>query len=383
MTRWARRLAWAPLALLLLTACPAGGGSAGPGTRRAVAAWAQAAPAAVLTGAVDLSAASGGVPASATAAVAEPDGGADVVVTPDDSGLPVRLVTLDAALRPIAAVAVPELDRLWDLYGLPDGSVLLAGELRAGLGFALLDPRTGAHRDVVVRPPADGPMSGGSLLSPDGRTVYLLLDDELVAVDVASGAVVAHRDLTDDVGAVSGWQLPAYATWLVAAPAGVGLVFDAWPDETDAAVPAVLAFGPDLVPVPSAGVLNGPSGSVAAVATAAGGTLFLMVSGADGAHVLALPAGEEEATTLVRLDPSVLGYALAVDPWQGWAMTPAPGGVQAVNLVTGGSRRVDVGCALDGTVRALAPGRRPTSVLAAGRCDAPATGTPMLWAVEL
>jgi hypothetical protein len=145
----------------------------------------------------------------------------------------------------------------------------------------------------------------------------------------------------------------------------------------------VLAFAPDLTPIPSEGVLTGFSGSVAAVATAADSTLFLTVSRSDGSHVLALPAGDEGATALVRLDPSVPGYALDVDPWQGWAMTPAPGGVEAVNLVTGGSRRVDVGCALDGTVRALAPGRRPTSVLAAGRCDAPADGTPMLWAIEL
>lgn len=381
MTRWSRRLAWAPLALLLLTACPAG--SAGPAPRRAVAAWVQAAPPAVLAGSVDLSAAVGSVPSSATAAVAEPDGGADVVVTPDDPALPPRLVTLDSALDPVAAVTLPQLRHLWGLQRLPGGGVLLAGDVGTGLGFAVVDPRTGAQRDVVVRPPGAAAMAGSSLLSPDGGTVYLLLGEELLAVDVASGAVVADRDLSDDVGAVSGSALPAYATWLVPTLGGVGLVFDAWPDESSAAVPALLAFGPDLTPVPSAGVLGGLSGSVAAVVTAADGTLFLTVSRADGAHLLALPTGEEEPTSLVRLESSVLGYALAVDPWQGWAMTPAPGGVQAVNLVTGGSRRVDVGCSLDGTVRALAPGRRPTTVLAAGRCDAPAVGRPMLWTVEL
>lgn len=336
----------------------------------------------MLAGSVDLSAAVGGVPASATAAVAEPDGGADVVVTPDDPGLPPRLVTLGSTLDPLTAVAVPELRRLWGLQRLPNGAVLLAGEVGAGLGFAVVDPRTGAQRTVVVRPPGDEAMAGSSLLSPDGGTVYLLLGEELLAVDVASGAVVADRDLSDDVGAVSGSVLPAYATWLVPALGGVGLLFDAWPDETGAAVPALLAFGPDLTPVPSAGLLDGASGSIAAVATAADGTLFLTVSRPDGAHLLALPAGEE-ATALVRLESSVLSYALAVDPWQGWAMTPAPGGVQAVNLVTGSSRRVDVGCSLDGTVRALAPGHRPTTVLTPGRCDAPAAGTPMLWAVEL
>lgn len=383
MARWSRRVAWVPLALLLLTACPAGDRSAAPAPRRVTAAWGQAVPPAALSGVVDLSVAVGGVAGSATAAVAQPDGGADVVVVPDDTALPVQVVALDAGLAPIGAVAVRQLHRLWDVHGLPGGGVLIAGSFDAGLGFAVVDPRAGTQRDVVVRPPVFRRIAGGSLPSPDGRTVYLLMGDELLAVDVASGAVRADRNLGDDVGAVSGNDLPSYGSWLVPAPAGVGLVFDAWPDESPDDTPAVLTFGPDLVPVPSAGVLTDLSGSVDAVATAADGALFVTVSRPDGARLLTVPSGDGEASAAVRLAWPAMAYALAVDPWQGWVMTPAPGGVQAVNLVTGGSRRVDLGCAVNGTVRALSPGRRTTTVLVAGRCDAPAAGTPMLWTVEL
>ena len=383
MARWSRRVAWAPLALLLLTACPAGDRSAAPAPRRVVAAWAGSVPPAVLSGVADLSAAVGGVPGSATAAVAEPDGGVDVVVVPDDAALPVQVVALDAGLTPIGAVAVTQLRRLWDVHGLPGGGVAVAGNFEAGVGFAVVNPRTGTQRDVIVRPPVFRRIAGGSAASPDGRTVYLLLGSELLAVDVASGAVRADRDLGDDVGAVSGNGLPSYGAWLVPVPAGVGLVFDAWPDESPDDAPAVLAFGPDLAPVPSAGVLTDLSGSVDAVATAADGGLFLTVSRPDGARLLTVPSGDAEASVAVRLAWPAMAYALAVDPWQGWVMTPAPGGVQAVNLVTGGSRRVELGCGKHSTVSALSPGHRPTTVLVAGRCEAPAAGRPMLWTVEL
>lgn len=376
-------MAWAPLALLLLTACPAGDRSAAPAPRRMVTALAGSVPPAVLSGVVDLSAAVGGVPGSATAAVAEPDGGVDVVVVPDDAALPVQVVALDSALKPAGAEAVSHLRRLWDVHGLPGGGVVVSGNFDSGLGFAVVDPRTGTQRDVVVRPPVFRRMAGGSLPSPDGRTVYLLVGDELLAVDVASGAVRADRNLGDDVGAVSGNSLPSYGSWLVPAPAGVGLVFDAWPDESPDDTPAVLTFGPDLEPVPSAGVLTDLSGSVDAVATAADGGLFLTVTRPDGARLLAVPTGDAEASVAVRLAWPAMAYALAVDPWQGWVMTPAPAGVQAVNLVTGGSRRVELGCGKHGTVSALSPGRRPTTVLVAGRCEASGAGTPMLWTVEL
>jgi hypothetical protein len=395
MTRWARRLAGPALALLLLTGCPAGDrptGRAGAPARQTAPVWAQAAPAAVVRTAVDLSAALPGVPGTTTAVVATPDGGADVVVTPDDPAGAPRLVVLDRGLTPVASLPVPGLRRAWSVRALPGGAVLLAGELRTGYGLVVVDPASGAQRAAVVAPLGAGVAEGGAVLSADGRTVRLLISvdggrSELVAVDVASGTVLAERDIAADVGAVSARPLAPYAAWLLPGLRdGVGLLFSGRPDDAaTATVPTLLRFGADLTPVEAPGPLTDLATSAAVGAAVGGGedAVFLTVSRRDGAWLLGLSPERATATALVRLESEVYGWALAVDPWNGWAILPAPGGLTAVNLVTGGSSRVDLGCRLDTTVGTLARGPTGNVVLAAGACEDPRPGTPMLWAVQV
>jgi hypothetical protein len=360
---------------------------------------ASAGPLTSVRAAVDLTPAIPGYFSRAEPAVAAPDGGAYVVVSPEQPGPRQQLVTVAGAAGGYAivrSVPIPDVADVSSLHVLPDGTVAVTGRLQppgkpgAGYGFHVVDPVTGAARTTSV-PYGEGAVAsfGHTALSPDGRTLYLFLSVEtdgqdrerLLAVDPVSGATVVERDLTDDVAAVS--QAPAghEVAGLVPRPGGgVTLAFDASPDATRRErIPTLLTFDAQLRPVgaPVGVTTLSEGGETQAIAAGVDGTVFLVVEVTEGAWIMAVPDAGGAGPVLVQLEDHLYDYALAVEPAQVWALLPAYWGARAVDLTTREIRdAVDVGC----------PGRDVRSIVSTtdgalliGQCNTPRTRTQMLW----
>jgi hypothetical protein len=324
-------------------------------------------------------------------AVATP-GGAYALLSPADREVAQSLVTVrDEAIA--ATVPLPRVEDVWGMHLLTDGSVLVAGRLgEGGYGLRTVDPASGAVRTTVVVPAEDGAVSavGRSALVDGGTTAYLFVSVEgdertrevLAAIDVASGRVVADRDLGEDVAAASRYPVGRQLAGLVARPdGGATLVFDASPTEVaEDRIPTVLTYGADLRPVgePVRATDLAEGAETQSVAGAADGTVFLVVAVREGAWVLGVPDGGGAGPLLAQLADRVYGYALAVEPAQVWAVLPAPTGALAVDLTTGETRGpLPVGCAPRLDVRNLYPA--PGGALMIGECDTPREDTQLLW----
>jgi hypothetical protein len=405
-------------ALLVLTGCPASPPSADPPATSSSSAElpgrptgpplpvyagppaggpASAGPLTTLRAAVDLTPAIPGFFSRAEAAVPAPDGGAYVVVTPEQAGAEPQLVTVAGGTSTIArSVPIPEIADVSGLHLLPDGTLAITGRLQAagvpggGYGFHVVDPVTGAARTTSFPYGEDAVSSFvRSALAPDGRTLYLFASvvtqpttaEGLVAVDPASGAVLAGQDLGDDVGAVSKMPAENEVAGLVARPGGgVTLAFDAAPSPTSSArVPTLLTFDARLEPVgePVGVTTLSEGGETQAIAAGVDGTVFLVVEVTEGAWILAVPDAGGAGPVLVQLADHLYDYAFAVEPAQVWGLLPAYEGARAVDLTTGEIRPpVDVGCPGQ-DVRALVPA--PDGALLIGECNSPRTRTQMLW----
>ena len=187
-----------------------------------------AGPLTSLRAAVDLTPAIPGYFSRAEAAVAAPDGGAYVVVSPEQPGPRQQLVTVAGAAGGFAitrSVPIPEIADVSALHLLPDGTLAVTGRLQpagepgGGYGFHVVDPVTGAAGRRPSLREGRRRLVRRSALAPDGRTLYLFLSvvtqpatrERLVAVDPVTGAALAERDLADDVAAVS--QASAGTRW--------------------------------------------------------------------------------------------------------------------------------------------------------------------------
>jgi hypothetical protein len=297
-------------------------------------------------------------------------------------------------------VPVP-LGDVWGMSRLADGRLALAGPLppgdddTGGYGFAVVDPRTGAHRTIVVLPfgsPSDLAF-GRSAVGPDGRTLYLFVSlaagdgprQRLVAVDGHTGTVFPERDLSSDVADASERPIGHDIAGLVPRPGGgVTLVFDATPDVSrPERIPTLLTYDARLAPVggPVRVTSLAEGARTHAVAGGVDGTVFLVVAVHDGAWILAVPDRGGAGPVLVQLPNSFYDYALVVEPAQVWALLPAPSGARAVDLTTATFRPpVDLGCPGQ-EVRAMSPTGDGSGALLVGECDVTRTGTQMLWIV--
>ncbi|MGY1601610.1 hypothetical protein [Geodermatophilus sp. SYSU D00815] len=371
-----------------------------------------AGPAATLH-AVELSSAYPGVDRSFSEfATASLDGGAHVVLRDDDyTGM--RMVTVGATGDGFAvtgSVVVPTVSEVSGMHPLADGTVLVAGQFAADssggpgetpdYGYEVVDPATGEADVVVVLPHAQGTDFSyeQSALSPDGATLYLYVGyslhetdsrpdpqevGRLFAVDVASGEVLAERDVVPDLASLSTYTSGVWSRGLVARPdGGASLVFDATPSAADeeALLPTVLSYDGDLEPTGVVQVTDpGPSVETRAVAAGVDGTVFLTVVGRDGPRVLAVGDGASSAVALADHPDGYVGHGLAVEPGQGWAHLYTEAAVQPVDLATG-----EVGAALplecEGQgVRDLFSGRDGVVAVLVGECDSPAERTQYLW----
>src|SRR5688500_13154899 len=168
-----RSAAGLALVLCLLAGCtgedrqlpPPAGAPAEPGPMErgpAAGALPAARPFLALLAAVDLSPAVPGAPATATAAVGSPDGGAYVVLSTPDPGLPHQLVSVartDGGYAVTGSLPIPRLRPVWDMHVLADGRVLVSGQFRGdrpGYGFLSVDPADGTVWTAEVIPFEDG-----------------------------------------------------------------------------------------------------------------------------------------------------------------------------------------------------------------------------------
>ncbi|MGY1601600.1 hypothetical protein [Geodermatophilus sp. SYSU D00815] len=352
-----------------------------------------AGPLTTLRAAVDLSPAAPGPFWKAEAAVARPDGGAYVVLT-EESAAEQRLVTVAPAgdgLAVAGAVPFPGVRNVVAAHVLPDGAVAVAGRLpSSALGYVVVDPVSGVVRTWPL------PLGGGaeadarSALSPDGRVLHLFATvaagdgtrETLAAVDAATGRVLAERDVTADVAAVSAFGVGRQLAALVPRPGGgVTLVFDASPTPVpQRRIPTLLPYDAGLVPAgePVRVTSLAEDAETQAVAATPDGTVFLTVDVQDGAWVLAVPDGGGAGPVLVQLADRVFDYTMAVEPAQVWALLPAPEGARALDLRTGEERGpLDVGCAGGPDVRAIVPA--PQGALLVGQCNERSAWVQMLW----
>jgi hypothetical protein len=361
-------------------------------------------PLTTLRAAVDLTSATPGVFARVRSAVAAPDGGAFVLLSPVDPDLPQELVTVGSTagggFSITGAVPMPRVEDVWDMHLLGNGSVAVAGHVHArdqdGYGFQVVDPATGDVRPVVVVPHERNTVSsdGRSALSPSGPTLYLFVTteapggirDRLVAVDVASGRVLADRDLADDVADASRYPVGRQLAGLVPRPdGGATLVFDASPtDSAEDRIPTLLTYDARLNPVGDPVRVTDLSEGAETQAVAAGsdGTVFLLVALTEGAWILAVPDGGGAGPVLVALEDHIYDYAMVVEPAQVWALLPASEGARAVDLTTGGIRGpLRLGCFPRLDVRGIHPAWSGAGALLIGECDSPREDTQMLWIV--
>jgi hypothetical protein len=398
--RHRRRLA-AGLALVLcvLTGCTAGEPPAGPPVVAAPTADAPRGPGPLTTllAAVDLSPAVPGVPTTAAAAVGAPDGGAFVLLSPPDPAVPHYLATVartGSGYAVTGSVPVPRLRPIWDLHVLADGTVLVSGQFRGeepGYGFLSVDPAGGEVRATVVIPFEDGTdlAFGSSVLSPDGETVTLFLSsfvdgrrlDLLMSAATSDGRILGGRDLFEEVRAVSESGIGPWSTWLFARPdGGVTVVFDAYPPGAGIlGVPTAVRYDERLEPVggPVALTREAASAQLRAVAGAPDGTVIARVEARARNWLLSLAPAGSSGTQLLDLGGRDADDAIVVDPALGWLLLPAAGGARVIDLATGGSAPVDLGCPVE--VAQLLPGRGAASALILGRCDTPGGGHPTLW----
>jgi hypothetical protein len=232
--------------------------------------------------------------------------------------------------------------------------------------------------------------TGRSALSRESRRLYLVVSvgtgdgvrERLMAVDVATGRVLAERDLSDDVAATSTYPVGDELAGLLPRPSGgVTLVFDASPtDVREDRVPTLLRYEGDLEregPAVRATALSEGADTQSAAATP-DGTVFLLAAVADGSWLLAVPDGGGAGPLLAQVEDRVHGYALAVEPAQVWAVLPSPVGARAVDLTTGDTLRpLGFACYRRLGVRNLYPAA--TGALAIGECDSPREDTQFLW----
>ena len=384
-----RRLATSlVVALVALTGCT----STAPAPPRAAATTtSRPAPAAVpqpsIRAAVDLSPAVAG-PATVAGAASSRDGGAYVVLQPDDG--PLVVATVDAAGALVRWTAAPALAQVFGVHLLPDGEVLVTGQLprpSRDYGFVAVDPVGGAARIVVAARYERGTAFsfGRSTLSADGARLYLFVAtavaerrlDLLVAVDPLTGSFLAGRDLFEEVRQISGLPVETHSAGLLPRPGGgVTLAFDVWEDGGDSVPdPGLLTYDADLQPVatPTRVRVPGPAADPQAAAIGADGAIHLLVQPVDGDLLVTVRGGI--AVEVVDLGGHAYDDALAIDPAGQWAVLPSASGARAVDLRTGGIGRVDVGCASVEPVLGVEAGAGPTRALLFGRC----AEAPMLW----
>jgi hypothetical protein len=331
---------------------------------------------------------------SALDVVGTPDGGALVLLGESSPGPATRVVTVSPGGERTGSLAVPGLVSAWNLHRLPDGTALVTGRLAAedALGYAVVDLANGVARTVAAVPLDPGTVDavGDSALSPDGRTVWLfsatLVDGTylylLTGHDLASGGLVASRDLFPELRATHARDQRLDVVGLLATPAGeVVLAVNAFPGTAPFWSPMLLVYDTALAPLtdPIAVAPRGASVAATALAMAGDGTAYVLVRGSPVSTLVALPPGGLGPEP--RLEVTGYGNAdeLVIDA-QGRAVLPGRVGARSIDLTTGATTEVDVGCSSTVTVRELASSASG-GIWMLGGCFEEGRPASMLWSI--
>ncbi len=354
-------------------------------------------PLVALRAAVNLTPATPRVFARAQGSVAAPDGGAYVVLTPANVNLAQLLVTVggpSAGYALTGSVPIPRVVDVWGMHVLPDGGVVVVGDLADGnsYGAVVVDAVTGTARTTTIVPASDDRLSADGRSALAGSTLYMFATvqtgsgqlERLAAVDLAADRVLAVRDLVGDVARASQFPISRQFGGLVPRPGGgVTLAFDASPTANAVdRIPTLLRYDARLTPVgePVRATDLAEGGEIQAVSGAADGTVFLLVEVRDASWVLAIPDGGGAGPVLVQLEDRIYDFALVVEPAQVWSLVPAAEGVRAVDLTTGELRSpLALECGPNLDVSQFGPGADGTGAVLLGECDEPREDTQMLW----
>jgi hypothetical protein len=161
----------------------------------------------------------------------------------------------------------------------------------------------------------------------------------------------------------------------------VTLVFDASPTRVpEDRIPTLLSYDASLKlaaePVRVTDLAEGAETQAATVTP--DGTVFLLVEVREGGWIVAVPDGGGAGPVLAQLADRVFDYALEVEPAQRWALVPAAGGAQSVDLTDGSlGGTLELGCEPKLDVRDIVP--TDGGALLVGECDTPREDTQMLW----
>lgn len=400
------RVVWPGIALaLLLTGCPSPGPGAGP-TPAERTDPADVVPSAPVTAtpatsgtpigpAVTVDLASGGDPAATALHVSGTRDGAALVLLGRPAPRPVTLVQVSAEGRRTGSVAVPGVASPWGLHALPDGTALVTGVLADGdaLGFAVVDPATGAEHTVTALALDDATISveGGSALSPDGRTLWLfssvLVDGRfeylVTGHDLVTRELMASRDLFADL---RGIHVPYQELDLVGMHTAAGgallLAVNTFPRRSSGLwSPTVLAYDTALEPlVPPTAVAPASVGSGIAAAVAADGTAFVLVRGAASDTLVALPGPGRRPESRLEVAGSGAPGHLAIDG-RGRALLPGRGGARSIDLATGSTTEIDLGCSGPVTIRDMATSTGGRTWLIGG-CFVEGRPPTVLWSID-
>ncbi|MFP5371430.1 MAG: hypothetical protein ACLGI3_11875, partial [Actinomycetes bacterium] len=307
--------------VLLLPGCSsAGDGAPAPmtGGREARAGGSPPPPVPATTGAatgtagpgitVDL-AAGGGPSARGLDVVGTPDGGAVALLGEALPATATRAVRVSPEGEPGVPLAVPAFAPAWNVHALPDGTIVVTGRLldEDAVGYAVLDPATGAARTVAAVPldRATHDVVGDSAVSPDGRTMWLysgmLVDGTyaylLTGHDLRTGGTVAARDLFGELRATHAADQRLDVVGLTGTRAGtVILAVNAFrPRHAPFWSPMLLVYDTALDPRPGPVELAGAGARVTAtaLAMAADGTALVLLRGWPVSTLVALPPGAQ------------------------------------------------------------------------------------------
>ena len=337
----------------------------------------------------------GEVPAGTALQVSGTRDGAALVLLGRPSPEPATLVQVSADGRRTRSVPVPGIASAWDLHGLPDGTALVTGVLAGGtaLGFVAVDPATGTASTVTTLPLAEATISvtGGSTLSHDGRTVWLfssaLVDGRfeylVTGHDLAARELIAARDLFADL---RGIHVPHQEVDLVGIDSTAGgellLAVNTFPSGSSGLwTPTFLVYDAALEPlVPPTDLAPASVGTGTALAVAADGTAYVLVRGPVSDTLVALPGPARRPEPRLEMAGSGAPGDLVIDA-RGRALLPGGSGARSIDLVTGSTTEIDVGCSGPVTVRDMttSTGGRTWMI---GGCFVEGRLPTVLWSVD-
>jgi hypothetical protein len=328
--------------------------------------------------------------------VGTPDGGVRVLLGEPPLGPPTGLVTVSPQGAVSDPVAVSGLSKSWDLHALADGTVVVSGRLAEedAAGYVRVDPRTGAVRAVAAVPLAERTqrVEGFSTLSDDGRTVFLYVlttladrnTELLEGWDLGTDELVSARDLFSEMRGLAWPFVDPDPVGLAPLPdGGVALVTNLWQPD-GAYLPILFPYDAGLLPTRAPLVLApvGSDRTARALAAGSDGAVLVLLRGSPSSTLLRVTPDTGEVSPRIAVPGFGFTGQLVTDPDGTTALLTAAAGARLIDLTTGSTTEVDVGCPQVTTVIALVTTGADHRAVVLGGCATDGRLDPTLWRVR-